>query len=74
MVNQTAEGLSYEIRCWSQTGILYTNALIDNAYDTKAIYDLYTKELGYLGVQVWHDGVNMTDSFKNAKTYILKKD
>lgn len=50
LVNQTLEGLSWEIRLYSKSGVQYTNLLCDNDFDTKAIYDLYTKELGYIGV------------------------
>ena len=74
MVNQTIEGLSWEIRVYSKSGVQYTNLLCSNDFDTKAIYDLYTKDLGYIGVQVWHNGENWTDSMKNAKRVVLIKD
>lgn len=74
LVNQTLEGLSWEIRLYSKSGVQYTNLLCDNDFDTKAIYDLYTKELGYIGVQVWHNGENWTDSFKKARRVVLIKD
>ena len=74
LVNQTLENLNWEIRLYSKSGVQYTNLLCSNDFDTKAIYDLYTKELGYIGVQVWHNGVNWTDSMKNAKRVVLIKD
>lgn len=74
LVNQTLENMSYEIRVYSKSGIQYTNVLCCDMFDTTAIYKLYTEQLGYIGVQVWHNGENWTDTFKNAKMGILKKD
>lgn len=73
LVNQTLENLNYEIRCYSQGGVQYTNLLCDNIHDVNAIYKLYTEVLGYVGVQVWHDGQNITDTVKMAKLVFVKK-
>lgn len=73
MVNQIPENMKYEIRCWTQGGTLYTNALVENGHDATLIYKMYTEVAGYKGVQVWCDGENITDSIAKAQIVILKK-
>ena len=73
MVNQTLENMRYEIRCYHEQGIQYTNLLCCNMFDTVQIYNLYVNDLHYAGVQVWCDGVNITDSVANSKTGTIRK-
>ena len=67
LVNQTLEGLSYEIRLYHQSGVQYTNLLCADLFDVTRIYRLYVDELDYIGVQVWHNGENITERVAKAK-------
>jgi len=67
MINQTLEGLNYEIRLYHQSGMQYTNLLCADLFDVTRIYRLYVDELDYMGVQVWHNGENITDRIAAAK-------
>ena len=67
MVNQTLDGLSYEIRLYHQSGVQYTNLLCADLFDVTHIYRMYVDELNYMGVQVWHKGENITDRVAATK-------
>ena len=72
MVNQIPENLKYEIRCWGREGVLYTNCLVENLHDATLIYKMYTEVAQYRGVQVWHNGENITDTIAKAKLVIMR--
>jgi hypothetical protein len=72
MVNQTLENMQYEIRCYHESAVQYTNCLVCNLHDAIQIFKLYTETLGYAGVQLWQGDTNITESAKSAKVGFVR--